>query len=46
MDDTFKIDHISLLRGTPTKVRSGTPSVHDQMTLEEVSKYTFPLKQN
>lgn len=42
--DKFYIDHISLIKGTPVKYRVGTPSLHDQMILEEVSKYTFPLK--
>ena len=42
--DKFKINHISLIRGTPIKLRSGTPSTHDQLNLEEVNKYYFPLK--
>ena len=40
----FMIDHFSLIRGTPTKSRIGTPSTHDQMYFEEVYKYNFPLK--
>jgi hypothetical protein len=44
--DTFKIDHIALIKGTPIKLRSGTPSLHDQMTLEEVSNFYFPLQKN
>ena len=39
----FTIDHLSLIKGTPIKVRSGAPSLHDQMHYEEVHKYTFPL---
>jgi hypothetical protein len=42
--DCFKIDHISLIRGIPVKYRAGTPSIHDEMNLEEVRTYTFPLK--
>jgi hypothetical protein len=42
--DKFKINHISLIKGNPVKIRSGTPSIHDQMNLEEVYKYDFPLK--
>ena len=44
-DQTFNIDHISLIRGIPLRYRVGTPSIHDQMNLEEISKYTFPLKE-
>jgi hypothetical protein len=43
-DQIFNIDHISLIRGIPLRYRVGTPSIHDQMNLEEISKYTFPLK--
>ena len=43
-DQTFNIDHISLIRGIPLRYRVGTPSIHDQMNLEEISRYTFPLK--
>jgi hypothetical protein len=42
--DTFKIDHISLIKGSTTRSRSGTPSTHNQMNLVEVSRYNFPLK--
>lgn len=42
--DQFKIDHISLIKGVTTRVRSGTPSTHDQMDLSEVSRYNYPLK--
>ena len=41
--DTFKINHISLIKGTTTRSRTGTPSTHDQMSLFEISRYTFPL---
>jgi len=44
-DQTFNIDHISLIRGIPLRYRVGTPSIHDQMNLEEISRYTFPLKE-
>lgn len=43
-DQIFNIDHISLIRGIPLRYRAGTPSIHDQMNLEEISRYTFPLK--
>lgn len=39
--EKFNIDHISLIKGTSSIVRSGTPSLHDQMSLEEVYKYSF-----
>lgn len=39
----FTIDHLSLIKGTPIKSRIGTASTHDQMYLEEVQQYTFPL---
>ena len=42
--DTFKIDHISLIKGSTTRTRSGTPSTHNQMSLVEISRYNFPLK--
>lgn len=42
-EQQFNIDHISLIRGIPIRYRVGTPSVHDQMNLEEISRYTFPL---
>ena len=42
--DTFKINHISLIKGTTTRSRTGTPSTHDQMSLFEINRYTFPLK--
>ena len=44
--DTFKIDHISLIKGSATRSRSGTPSTHNQMSLVEISRYNFPLKNN
>lgn len=43
-ENIFKIDHISLIQGTPVKSRSGTPSVHDQMNLVEISRYNYFLK--
>ena len=42
-DIKFKIDGLSLLRGTPIHHRSGHPSLHDQMNIEEVKKFNFPL---
>jgi hypothetical protein len=43
--EEFIIDHISLIKGSPVSIRSGTPSSHDQMHLEEILKYKFPLKE-
>lgn len=40
----FKINHISLIKGTSLVTRSGIPSLHDQMSLEEVQRFTVPLK--
>lgn len=42
--EKFTIDHLSLIKGTSVRVRSGAPSLHDQMNFEEVSKYKFPLQ--
>jgi hypothetical protein len=42
--DEFKIDHISLIKGTSLVTRSGTPSLHDQMSLEEVRRFIIPFK--
>jgi hypothetical protein len=39
----FILDHLSLLRGLPTKIRSGTPSTHNQMNMEEMSEFTYKL---
>lgn len=44
--NTFKIDHLSLIKGTPYKYRVGTPSVHDQLILEEIEQYTYNLMKN
>ena len=41
--DNFVIDHLSLIKGTPIRMRSGAPSLHDQMNFEEIFKYDFPL---
>ena len=43
-ETTFSLDYISLIKGTPVKTRSGTPSVHDQMHIEEMHDYIFPIK--
>jgi len=39
----FKINHLSLIKGTPVKYRPGTPSIHDQMHIEEIARYNVPL---
>ena len=41
--EKFTIDHLSLIKGHSVNIRSGTPSRHNQMDLEEIYKYTFPL---
>jgi hypothetical protein len=41
--EKFKINHISLIKGTATRVRTGLPSLHDQMNLVEVNRYHYPL---
>lgn len=42
-EKNFKINHISLIKATTTRVRTGTPSLHDQMNLVEVNRYHYPL---
>lgn len=37
----FKLDYLTLIKGVPTVSRSGTPSVYDQMNLDEVEKYKY-----
>jgi hypothetical protein len=37
----FDINHLSLIKGTSNIVRSGTPSLHDQMTLVEMNRYNL-----
>lgn len=39
--NTFIFDHLSLIKGKGVRVRSGIPSLHDQMILEEVVKYNL-----
>jgi len=39
--DTFTINNLSLIKGTSTKVRTGTPSLHDPMHFEELQTFTF-----
>jgi len=41
----FMLSSLSLIRGLPTKTRSGTPSTHNQMNLEEVSGFTYKLSE-
>ncbi len=43
-NDTFTIDHISLLSGKPTQSKIGGQSIHDRLAYEEEGKYYFPLK--
>jgi len=37
----FTLDYLTLIKGVPVVSRSGTPSVHDQMNLEEIEKYKY-----
>ena len=41
--NNFIIDHLSLIKGTPIKYRPGTPSLHDQMHIEEIFRYKVDL---
>ena len=41
--DTFVIDTLCLIQGTPIKSRVGTPSTHDPMEFEKVKNYEFSL---
>ena len=43
-NEHFTIDHLSLIKGVPVKVRSGGASTHDQMSIEEISRFNFPFK--
>jgi hypothetical protein len=40
----FNLDYFTLIKGNPVVARSGTPSVHDQMNLEEIEKYRYYFK--
>ncbi len=42
--ESFKLDHISLIKGESIDIRSGTPSIHDRMNIEEVFGYKYDLK--
>ncbi len=37
----FKINYLSLIKGTPIKYRPGTPSLHDQLNIEEIYRHRF-----
>ena len=39
--ETFEINNLCLIKGTPTKVRSGTPSIHDQLSYEVIKEYIY-----
>ncbi len=39
--NVININSISLIKGTPIKYRPGTPSIHDQLNIEEVVKYNL-----
>lgn len=41
----FQIDELSLIKGSSIHDRKGTPSLHNQMVLEEVNKYSIKLKE-
>jgi len=42
-NESFVLDHISLIKGEPVDIRSGTASIHDRMNIEEVDGYRFNL---
>ena len=39
--ETFVINNLCLIKGTPTKIRSGTPSIHDQLSYEVIKEYVY-----
>jgi len=39
--ETFEINNLCLIKGTPTKIRSGTPSIHDQLSYEVIKEYVY-----
>ena len=43
-DNKFNLDYLTLIKGTPVVARAGTPSLHDQMNLEEIEKYKYYFK--
>jgi hypothetical protein len=42
-NENFTLDHLSLIKGIPIKVRPGGASKHDQMNIEEISRFNFPF---
>jgi hypothetical protein len=42
--ETFVIDKFTLIRGVLNKIRSGTPSKHDQLSFTNVRHYNFNLE--
>lgn len=45
-EEKFEINEISLIKGNSIHDRRGIPSIHNQMILEEVNKYSIKLKEN
>lgn len=45
-NESFKMDHISLIKGDPIDIRAGTASIHDRMNIEEVDGYRFNFRNN
>lgn len=43
-NNKFNLDYLTLIKGIPVVARAGTPSVHDQMNLEEIEKYKYYFK--
>ena len=39
--ETFEINNLCLIKGTPIKIRSGTPSIHDQLSYEVIKEYVY-----
>ena len=42
--DEFIIQNLCLIKGTPVKLRTGTPSIHDQMSYEVINEYNYPFQ--
>ena len=38
---SFLVNNMCLIKGTPIKLRSGNPSLHDQMVLEPINEYRY-----
>ena len=45
-NNNILINNLCLIKGTPVKLRSGNPSLHDQMVLEPINDFKFEFKGN